>query len=105
VYIGSEPQNPGAPAITTLKGIYPNPFNPSTTISYSLAKSGEVNIRIFNSRGQLVRNYQQGLQNAGNYNLIWNGQDDNGQNMSSGVYFFRMQAGDKVFSSKAVLLK
>lgn len=105
VYIGSEPQNPGAPAITTLKGIYPNPFNPSTTISYSLAKAGDVNIRIFNSRGQLVRNYQQGLQNAGNYNLIWNGQDDNGQNMSSGVYFFRMQAGDKVFSSKAVLLK
>jgi hypothetical protein len=105
VYTGSEPQNPGAPAITTLKGIYPNPFNPSTTISYSLAKAGDVNIRIFNSRGQLVRNYQQGLQNAGNYNLIWNGQDDNGQNMSSGVYFFRMQAGDKVFSSKAVLLK
>jgi len=105
VYTGSEPQNPGAPAITTLKGIYPNPFNPSTTISYSLAKAGDVNIRIFNSRGQLVRNYQQGLQNAGNYNLIWNGQDDNGQNMSSGVYFFRMQAGDKVFSSKAVLMK
>lgn len=102
---GTNPGTPTIPQITELKSIYPNPFNPSTTISYGLAEAAEVKVQIFNSRGQLVRNYNEGQKNAGNYTLIWNGTDNNGQSQATGVYFVRLQAGKKVFNSKAVLMK
>lgn len=97
--------NPNTPLLTELKGIYPNPFNPSTTIRYSLAKAAEVKVNIYNRRGQLVRKFSEGQKHAGDYKLIWNGRDDKGNNQASGVYFFRVQIGEKTFSSKAVLLK
>jgi hypothetical protein len=102
---GTNPGTPTIPQITELKSIYPNPFNPSTTISYGLAEAADVKVKIFNSRGQLVRNYNEGQKNAGSYTLIWNGTDNNGQNQATGVYFVRLQAGKKVFNSKAVLMK
>lgn len=102
---GNEPGIPSIPQVTELKSIYPNPFNPSTTISYGLAEAADVKVQIFNSRGQLVRSISEGQRNAGNYNLIWNGTDNNGQSQPTGVYFVRLHAGKKVFNSKAVLMK
>jgi hypothetical protein len=96
---------PNIPQITELKNVYPNPFNPSTTINYALANMQNVSFSIFNSRGQLVRSYQMGTKAAGNHNFVWNGTDENGQTVSTGVYFIRMQAGRDSFSKKAVLMK
>ncbi|MCB5271504.1 MAG: T9SS type A sorting domain-containing protein [Candidatus Cloacimonetes bacterium] len=98
-------QSPGIPEITTLKTVYPNPFNPSTTISYGLDKAAAVSIRIYNSRGQMVREINEGNKAAGNFSLVWNGDDDRGKSLPTGVYYIRMQAGDKSFSKKAVLMK
>jgi hypothetical protein len=98
-------QSPGIPEITTLKTVYPNPFNPSTTVSYGLDKAALVSIRIYNSRGQMVREINEGSKAAGNYSLVWNGDDDRGRSLPTGVYYIRMQAGDKSFSKKAVLMK
>lgn len=108
VLVNLEAEQPGIPAIpqqTGLRTIYPNPFNPSTTISYGLDKTDSVNIKIFNSRGQLVRSLDEGLKTAGYYHLIWNGDDASGKSMPTGVYYIRMQAGHRSFHKKAVLMK
>ncbi len=106
VYVGgNNQQSPGIPEITTLKDVYPNPFNPSTTISYGLDKAASVSIKIYNSRGQIVHSIAEGMKNAGNHNLVWNGNDHSGKSLPTGVYYIRMQAGDKTFNKKAVLMK
>lgn len=94
-----------APLLTRLGSIYPNPFNPDTTISYSLAGAEEIELRIYNTRGQLVRTLEKGSRNAGNYRLIWDAKDDNDRTVSSGIYFIRLNAGNKSFMKKAILLK
>jgi len=106
VYTGdNEPALPSIPSVTELRSIFPNPFNPNTNLSYSLAEEADVNVKIFNSRGQLVRTLNEGRKAVGHHSAAWDGKDDRGQNQSTGVYFFRMQAGKKVFNSKAVLMK
>ncbi|MCB5287820.1 MAG: T9SS type A sorting domain-containing protein, partial [Candidatus Cloacimonetes bacterium] len=105
VYGGDDSQSPGMPNITVLKSVYPNPFNPSTTLSYGLEKAESVKITIYNSRGQVVRSIDEGSKDAGYYDLIWNGDDDRGLSLPSGVYHIRMQAGDKTLTKKAVLMK
>lgn len=96
---------PVIPVLTSLQSIYPNPFNPLTTISYGLAKAENVNIRIFNLKGQIVRNMVSESKAAGSYRLQWNGTDDNGQALSSGVYYITMTAGKYTKTQKAILLK
>jgi len=102
---GNEPGIPSIPKVTELKSIYPNPFNPSTTISYALANSQNVNFNIFNNRGQMVRSMELGNKAAGNHSFVWDGCDNYGRSVSTGVYFIRMQAGSESFSKKAVLMK
>lgn len=96
---------PNIPLSTQLKAAYPNPFNPSTRIPYDLAKGAVVKIHIYNSRGQLVRSFPIGAKDAGSYYIDWNGKNDKGEDCATGVYYIRMQAGDKQFNSKAVLMK
>lgn len=98
-------QLPEIPKFTELKNVYPNPFNPSTTISYALANSQNVNFNIFNNRGQMVRSMELGNKAAGNHSFVWDGCDNYGRSVSTGVYFIRMQAGSESFSKKAVLMK
>ena len=106
VYTGdNEPALPGIPTVTELRSVFPNPFNPNTNLSYSLAEEAEVSVKIYNARGQLVRTLNEGRKAVGHHSAAWDGKDDRGQNQSTGVYFFRMQAGKKVFNSKAVLMK
>lgn len=85
--------------------MYPNPFNPSATISYGLNKAATVDFLIYNTRGQLVTSFSEGQKAAGNWSVTWNGLDNNGQSCSSGVYYIQMQAGKESFMRKAVLMK
>ena len=83
---------------------YPNPFNPSTTIQYSLKEPVDVRITIFNIMGQKVATLVDQKQAAGRYSLLWNATDDYGRRVSSGIYFYRINAGDKFISTKKMML-
>ncbi len=93
------------PVVTTIKSIYPNPFNPSTTIAYSLKDKEDVSIHIYNTRGQLVYSVDRGTQDVGHYEYIWNGTSTNGTKVSSGMYFIRLKAGKTIVNKKAMLMK
>jgi len=84
---------------------YPNPFNPETTIHYSLREAGPVKIEVYNIKGQLVRYLVNELKNAGTYTVIWNGKDEQGENVSSGIYFYRMQTKNYSATRKMMLMK
>ncbi|MDD2229135.1 MAG: FlgD immunoglobulin-like domain containing protein [Candidatus Cloacimonetes bacterium] len=99
------PGTPGIPKVTELNNVYPNPFNPTATISYGLAKAADVNINIYNARGQIVRTFTEGTKAANSYRLVWNGKDNNGRECSTGIYYIKMQAGKDSFTRKAVLMK
>ncbi|MDP2172162.1 MAG: FlgD immunoglobulin-like domain containing protein [Candidatus Cloacimonadaceae bacterium] len=102
---GNNPGAPPVPMITELKSIYPNPFNPNAYISYSLDKASTVSLVIYNARGQIIRTYNEGSKNIGNYQVYWNGCDNSGRECATGVYFVRMTAGTFSFTRKAVLMK
>ena len=84
---------------------HPNPFNPSTTIIFSLSQSEHVTVDIYNIRGQKVRRLIDGPLSAGEHSIEWNSTDDGGNRVASGVYFCRLQAGEKSTSKKMVLTK
>ena len=95
-----------------LLGNFPNPFNPSTTIKFSLSSGegrgeGHVNITIYNIRGQRVRTLLNGSNElgAGRHSVVWNGTDDNGRTVSSGVYFYNMRAGEYSSTRRMILMK
>jgi len=90
---------------TKLKGNYPNPFNPSTTISFDLARDGHVIIEIYNVRGQRVKEVVNGSFDAGSHKVIWNGDDSTGRTVGSGVYFYRMTAAGYTSVRKMLLMK
>lgn len=84
---------------------YPNPFNPSTTIRFALPAAGQVSLKIYNARGQLVRTLVSGNYESGVHEIRWDARNDLGETVSSGMYFYRMQAGNFVESRKMVLLR
>jgi flagellar hook assembly protein FlgD len=104
-YENTQPGIPNIPVFTELKQVYPNPFNPNTNISYVLAQPSDVLITIFNMRGQEVRSFDSKNVAAGSQKLTWDGKDQNGTSLASGVYYIRMQAGADSFFKKAVLMK
>ena len=93
------------PVITELKGNYPNPFNPSTTIAFSLKDSGPVRVDIYNMSGQRVKTLINGDLPAGNHSIVWNGTDSSSRGVASGVYFFKMQAGKYTSTKKMIMMK
>ncbi|MDD3050411.1 MAG: C25 family cysteine peptidase [Candidatus Cloacimonetes bacterium] len=90
---------------TEIVGNYPNPFNPSTRIVFSLAEQTQVKIEIFNVKGQKVTTLLDEVRIHGEHDIVWNGKDDSGKSVSSDVYFYKMKAGSKEFVKKMVLLK
>ena len=80
------------PATTSLSKNYPNPFNPSTTIEYSIAKPGNVSLVIYDLNGSTVKTLVNDFVTANNYSVTWDGKNDNGQQVASGQYFYVMQA-------------
>ena len=104
--VEDDPVPPGVPAVPNrLFQNAPNPFNPETTIKYSVGTSGPVTIRIFNAAGALVRTLVDQPHTPGAYTVRWNGQDDAGRRLGSGVYFYEIQAAGFHDSRKLVLLK
>ncbi len=90
---------------TSLLGNAPNPFNPSTTIRYSLAEAGKVSLCIYNIRGEKVKTLYDGMQDAGAHSHVWDGLDDGGKPVASGVYLSRMQSKNHTATGKMLLLK
>jgi len=86
-------------------GNFPNPFNPHTRISYTLAKPEKVKIQVFNINGQLVRTLIDSYQSGGNYACIWNGVLENGEPAPSGLYFYRIDAGGEQLVRRMTLTK
>ncbi|MFQ5639448.1 MAG: FlgD immunoglobulin-like domain containing protein, partial [bacterium] len=84
---------------------YPNPFNPSTTISFELSGPSEVKLHIYNLKGQLVRTLVDGSFNAGSHSVLWDGRDERARRVTSGLYVTRMQAGEFVQHHKMMLIK
>jgi len=89
---------------------YPNPFNPETWLPYQLVKDSEVVIRIYNAKGQLVRTLRLGNQSIGSYvtkkrAAYWDGKNNSGERVSSGVYFYTLQAENFTATKRLVLLK
>ncbi|HOH48761.1 MAG TPA: FlgD immunoglobulin-like domain containing protein [Candidatus Syntrophosphaera sp.] len=84
---------------------FPNPFNPSTTIQYGLKEASSVRINVYNSRGQLIRTLIDESKAAGTYRVVWDGKDSNNRSVSSGIYYFRMEAQDYVKTNKGILIK
>ncbi|MCL2065696.1 MAG: T9SS type A sorting domain-containing protein [Candidatus Cloacimonetes bacterium] len=88
-----------------LWGNIPNPFNPETTIRFNVAVESIVSIDIYNIRGQRVKRLLDGFYERGSHTVVWDGKDDHGRELGSGVYFYRMIAGDVVDMRRMVLLK
>jgi hypothetical protein len=84
---------------------YPNPFNPETVIEFALPTTGEISLRIYNVAGQLVRTLVSGTTPAGYYQVRWDGRDANGSNVSSGVYFYKIDTKNFSETRKMLLVK
>jgi len=84
---------------------YPNPFNPETEISYSLPNDSYVKLAIYNIKGQKVKTLVNGFETAGYKAIRWDGTDETGQKVASGIYFYRLEAGDFTQTRKMVLMK
>jgi flagellar hook assembly protein FlgD len=94
--------------ITALHPNHPNPFNPYTTIRFSVGAglaSAHVSLDIFNIRGQRVRTLVSGYKQPGHHSVVWNGRDNDGRAVGSGVYFYRLQAGEFTETRRMLLLK
>ncbi len=105
VLVGNEDNTVIAEAKAGINKVYPNPFNPTTTIDLSIVKSGKVKVDIYNVRGQKVSTLLNGELSAGNHKLTWNGKNDLGNTVTSGVYFLKMQTGNQESVRKLLLMK
>jgi len=94
-----------APHSFELSNNYPNPFNPSTKINFGIPKDGMVSLVVYNVLGQRVRTLADAPMAAGQYSITWDGRNDAGSTLSSGVYFYRLQAGATAIVKKMLLLK
>ena len=92
-------------ARTQLEGNAPNPFNPATSIRFTLARRSEVSLKVYDNSGRLVRDLYQGFLDAGPQSVKWNGRDDEGRTVASGIYHYTFKAGDHSESGRMVLLK
>jgi hypothetical protein len=93
------------PTELSLSQNFPNPFNPVTTIQFSLPIMGFVDLRVFNALGREVRQLVADTRAAGEYTVIWDGRTNDGITASSGVYFYRLVTGETTIQRKMVLLK
>jgi hypothetical protein len=109
VGIGDRKRGPVIPRSLSLSQNYPNPFNPSTTIAFDLHGTAvikqRVSLTIYDIRGRLVRKLIDQEKEPGTYQVHWDGRDDNGEAVSSGVYLYRIEAGDFISTRKMILVR
>lgn len=93
------------PTNTKLQQNYPNPFNPTTTIEYEIQNAGNVEIKIFNELGQVIRTLINDEKVVGEYTAVWDGKNDGGTQVASGLYFYQLRVNDFVSTKKMILIK
>ena len=93
------------PAVTSLTDNFPNPFNPSTRLKFSLSKKGHVSMRVYDVSGRLICILVDEVREAGSYEVVWDGANDGGRSTASGIYFCRMEAPGYERTLKMVLLR
>ncbi|MCK4404293.1 MAG: T9SS type A sorting domain-containing protein [candidate division Zixibacteria bacterium] len=93
------------PLLFKLERNYPNPFNPETVIKFTLPQAAPVNLKVYNILGQVVNNLVDEVLPAGDHSVIWNGKNGQGGDVASGVYFYRIKAGDFESIQKMTLLR
>lgn len=102
-YVANDDQH--TPGIATSLRNYPNPFNPHTTIAFSMEKASNVNLGIYNLKGQLVKTLHQGNLAAGEHHLTWDGTDDRGKTVGSGLYLYRLITDAGSQTNKMLMMK
>ncbi|HNQ42997.1 MAG TPA: carboxypeptidase regulatory-like domain-containing protein, partial [Candidatus Cloacimonadota bacterium] len=90
---------------TALKGSFPNPFNPETTILYDILEPAFVSLEIYNAKGQKLRTLINEPKSTGRYGIVFNGRDDSGKALSSGVYIYRLKAGSYTSTRKMMMME
>ncbi len=105
ILTGVEPIEAAVPEDFALRPNYPNPFNPTTTIEFSLPKAAHVVLEVFDVNGRLVKRLADGFLKAGTYRVQWNATNGQGVPVSSGLYFYRLRAPGKVQFRKMMLLR
>ncbi|MCD4818811.1 MAG: PKD domain-containing protein [Candidatus Cloacimonetes bacterium] len=100
-----EEQIPELLNIYSLSPNYPNPFNPETTIDFSLKETGNVSLKVYNVKGQLVKTLVNENKEKGNHSVVWAGKDNNNRKVASGVYFYRINAGEFTDVKKMMMIK
>ena len=95
----------GIPAETSLEKNYPNPFNPSTTIPVKLSEAGYVTLKVYDMSGSLVKTLASDYRDAGSYDVIWNGLNNDGQKVASGQYILQMSAPNYNKTQQMTFLK
>jgi thiol-disulfide isomerase/thioredoxin len=94
-----------APAAFKLAQNYPNPFNPSTTIRFGMKAKGLVTVKIYDVAGRLVRTLVNEVRDAGAYSAVWDGRNNLGAHVASGIYFYKMETKGFSATKKLVLLR
>jgi Spy/CpxP family protein refolding chaperone len=84
---------------------HPNPFHPETVSGYTLKEAGNITVSIFNAQGERVREFDAGYQQAGPFQIIWDGKSDSGKNVPSGMYVYKIQAGNEEFTGRMLMMK
>ena len=97
--------DPVVPRITTLAQNYPNPFNPQTYIDFSLPVAQTVSLRIYDERGRLVRTLVDGLAQEGENHIVWDGKDNGGRGVASGVYHYVLKTNTGALKHKMTLIR
>ncbi len=101
----SQMETEALPTSYELGNAYPNPFNPETTIRFSLPWEADITVKIFNEQGQFVRDLVNDRMGPGEFRVTWDGTDANGAQVASGVYIYKIQGPDLRMSKKVTLLK
>ena len=103
-YVGTD-QEYAVPTNFKLEQAYPNPFNPSTTIGYKIAKTSQVSLRIYDLMGHEIQTLVNGIQSPNQYSVVWDGKDARGHQVASGVYLYRLETDGSSQMRKMLLLK
>jgi len=100
-----EPPSPEKPDRYSLSANYPNPFNPSTQIIFQIKHTSNVQLEIYNNLGQKIRSLVNGLKESGRYQVQWDGRDETGRDVASGLYLYRLKTGEFEQTRKMLLLR
>jgi len=104
-FVTGTSDNPNVPTEFALDQNFPNPFNPSTQIRFTIPDEGQVKLSVFDLLGREIRVLLHSSLTAGSHTLTWNGRDASGVSAPSGVYFYRLTHGDRQVTRKLLLLR